>query len=158
MKSPNFNSTIAENRKASFDYFLSDFLEVGIVLKGTEIKAIRKHNLSLRDTYVEFKDGEAHIINLHIPQYEKGNIFNHEPKRDRKLLMHKREILKMYQKVQADSYTCVPTKVYFKNGRVKLTIALGKGKKNYDKRDAIKERDDERSMARATKQGRSDDE
>ncbi len=157
MKSASFNSVIAENRKASFDYFLSDFLEVGIVLKGTEIKAIRKHNLSLRDTYIEFRNGEAYVVNLHIPQYEKGNIFNHEPKRDRKILMHKKEILKMSQKVQADSYTCVPTKVYFKNGRVKLAIALGKGKKHYDKREAIKERDDQRQINKATKQGRSDD-
>ena len=157
MKAPNFNSIVSENKKASFDYFLSEFLEVGIVLKGTEIKAIRKHKLSLKDTYIDFKDGEAYIINLHIPQYEKGNIFNHEPTRTRKLLMHRREILRYSQRVQADSYTCVPTKVYYKNGRIKLTIALGKGKKNYDKRDAIKERDDERSMQRAAKQGREDD-
>lgn len=157
MKAPNFNSIVSENKKASFDYFLSDFLEVGIVLKGTEIKAIRKHKLSLKDTYIDFKDGEAYIINLHIPQYEKGNIFNHEPTRTRKLLMHRREILRYSQRVQADSFTCVPTKVYYKNGRIKLTIALGKGKKNYDKRDAIKERDDERSMQRAAKQGREDD-
>ena len=157
MKAPNFNSIVSENKKASVDYFLSDFLEVGIVLKGTEIKAIRKHKLSLKDTYIDFKDGEAYIINLHIPQYEKGNIFNHEPTRTRKLLMHRREILRYSQRVQADSFTCVPTKVYYKNGRIKLTIALGKGKKNYDKRDAIKERDDERSMQRAAKQGREDD-
>jgi SsrA-binding protein len=157
MKAPNFNSIVSENKKASFDYFLSEFLEVGIVLKGTEIKAIRKHKLSLKDTYIDFKDGEAYIINLHIPQYEKGNIFNHEPTRTRKLLMHRREILRYSQRVQADSFTCVPTKVYYKNGRIKLTIALGKGKKNYDKRDAIKERDDERSMQRAAKQGREDD-
>ena len=157
MKAPNSNSIVSENKKASFDYFLSDFLEVGIVLKGTEIKAIRKHKLSLKDTYIDFKDGEAYIINLHIPQYEKGNIFNHEPTRTRKLLMHRREILRYSQRVQADSFTCVPTKVYYKNGRIKLTIALGKGKKNYDKRDAIKERDDERSMQRAAKQGREDD-
>lgn len=157
MKAPNFNSIVSENKKASFDYFLSEFLEVGIVLKGTEIKAIRKHKLSLKDTYIDFRDGEAYIINLHIPQYEKGNIFNHEPTRTRKLLMHRREILRYSQRVQADSFTCVPTKVYYKNGRIKLTIALGKGKKNYDKRDAIKERDDERSMQRAAKQGREDD-
>ena len=157
MKAPNFNSIVSENKKASFDYFFSEFLEVGIVLKGTEIKAIRKHKLSLKDTYIDFKDGEAYIINLHIPQYEKGNIFNHEPTRTRKLLMHRREILRYSQRVQADSFTCVPTKVYYKNGRIKLTIALGKGKKNYDKRDAIKERDDERSMQRAAKQGREDD-
>ncbi|HKL84090.1 MAG TPA: SsrA-binding protein SmpB [Bacilli bacterium] len=157
MKSPSFNAVVSENRKAAFDYFLSDFLEVGIVLKGTEIKAIRKHKVSLRDTYIDFKDGEAFIINLHIPQYEKGNIFNHEPNRTRKILMHKREILRYSQRIQAESYTCVPTKVYFKNGRIKLSIALGKGKKHYDKREAIKERDDERDMQKATKLGRDYD-
>lgn len=157
MKSPSFNAVVSENRKAAFEYFLSDFLEVGIVLKGTEIKAIRKHKLSLKDTYIDFSNGEAHIINLHIPQYEKGNIFNHEPLRTRKILMHKKEILKYSQRVQADSYTCVPTKVYYKNGRVKLTIALGKGKKNYDKRESIKERDDERNIQKAAKHGREDD-
>ncbi|HKM02769.1 MAG TPA: SsrA-binding protein SmpB [Bacilli bacterium] len=157
MKSPTFNAVISENRKAAFDYFLSDFLEVGIVLAGTEIKAIRKHKLSLRDTYVDFRNGEAYIINLHIPQYEKGNIFNHEPMRTRKLLMHKKEILKYSQRIQADSYTCVPTKVYFKNGRVKIAIALGKGKKNYDKREVIKGRDDERQIQKAVKHGNSED-
>lgn len=150
------SNIITENRKARYDYFLSDFLEVGIVLTGTEIKAIRRHGVSLRDAYVMFKNGEAHIENMHIPQYEFGNIFNHEPKRVRKLLMHKREIRRYAFKVQAASFTCVPTQMYFVNGRVKLTIALGKGKKHHDKRETIKRREDERSM-RDSKKGQKND-
>lgn len=145
------NNVITENRKARYDYFLSDFLEVGIVLKGTEIKAIRRHGVSLREAFVNFVDGQAFIENMHIPQYEFGNIFNHEPKRVRKLLMHKREIRRYALKVQAASYTCVPTQMYFVNGRVKLTIALGKGKKHHDKRETIKKRQDERTIRETNK-------
>lgn len=144
---------ISENRRASFDYFLSDFLEVGIVLKGTEIKSIRQNRVSLTDTYVSFSNNEAFLINLQIPHYDKGNIFNHDPRRTRKLLMHKREIRKYAAQVQVDDYTCVPFKIYFKDGRVKLSIALGKGKKNFDKRESIKKRDDQRSIAKAIRQG-----
>lgn len=153
MKSKNSDNLISDNRRAGFEYFLSDFIEVGIVLKGTEIKSIRKHNVSLVDTYISFSNNEAFIINLHIPPYEKGNIFNHEPRRTRKLLMHKREIIKYASKADVDGFSVVPTKIYFKNGRVKLAIALGKGKKNYDKRETIKRRDDERAMAKAIRQG-----
>lgn len=157
-KNSRTSDLISENRRASFDYFLSDFIEVGIVLKGTEIKAIRKHNVALKDTYVYFKNGEAFIENMHIPQYEHGNIFNHEPLRTRKLLMHRKEINKYAAAVQVDSYTCIPTKIYYKRGRVKLLLALGKGKKNYDKRDAIKKRESDLNIRKAIKQGARHDE
>lgn len=147
------DSQISVNRRASYEYFLSDFLEVGIVLTGTEIKSIRKNNLALNDTFILFRNGEAFIENLYIAPYEFGNIFNHEPRARRKLLMHKREIKKFATLVEQDSYTCIPVKSYYVRGRVKIQIALGKGKKNYDKRETIKARDDERSMREATKKG-----
>lgn len=142
---------IVTNKKASFNYFLSDFLEAGLVLTGTEIKSIKDHKVSISDSYVVFKNGEAFIINMNISEYEKGNIFNHDPLRTRKLLLNKREILKYEQKTIKDGYTVVPTKLYSTKGKAKLEIALGKGKKNYDKREAIKERDDKRDMAKALK-------
>ena len=142
---------IVTNKKASFNYFLSDFLEAGLVLTGTEIKSIKDHKVSISDSYVVFKNGEAFIINMNISEYEKGNIFNHDPLRTRKLLLNKREILKYEQKTIKDGYTVVPTKLYLTKGKAKLEIALGKGKKNYDKREAVKERDDKRDMAKALK-------
>lgn len=143
--------SICLNKKAHFNYFLSDYLEAGLELKGTEIKSIRAHNVSLNDSYVVFKNHEAFILNMNISEYEKGNIFNHDPLRNRKLLMNKREILKYEQKVIKEGYTVVSTKLYLKNGKAKLEIALGKGKKNFDKRETIKERDDKRNMAKALK-------
>lgn len=142
---------IVTNKKASFNYFLSDFLEAGLVLKGTEIKSIKENKVSISDAYVVFKNGEAYILNMNISEYEKGNIFNHDPLRTRKLLLNKHEILKYEQKVIKDGYTIVPTKLYLKKGKAKLEIALGKGKKNFDKRETIKERDDKRDMAKALK-------
>lgn len=142
---------VVSNKKASFNYFLSDFLEAGLSLTGTEIKSIKTHKVSLNDSYITFKNGEAFIINMNISEYENGNIFNHDPLRTRKLLLHKSEILKFEQKTIKDGYTVVPTKLYLKKGRAKLEIALGKGKKLYDKRESIKERDDKRDMARAMK-------
>lgn len=142
---------VVTNKKASFNYFLSDFLEAGLVLKGTEIKSIKENKVSIRDAYVVFKNGEAFILNMNISEYDKGNIFNHDPLRTRKLLLNKHEILKYEQKVIKDGYTIVPTKLYLKKGKAKLEIALGKGKKNFDKREAIKERDDKRDMAKALK-------
>lgn len=142
---------ITTNKKASFNYFLSDFIEAGIVLQGTEIKSLRAHNVSLNDSYVVFKNHEAFILNMNISEYEKGNIFNHDPLRTRKLLLNKREILKYEQKVIKEGYTIVPTKIYLKKGKVKVEIALGKGKKLFDKRETIKERDDKRNMERAIK-------
>lgn len=142
---------ILVNKKASFNYFLSDFLEAGLVLFGTEIKSIKAHNASLNDSYIIFKNHEAYLLNMNIKEYEKGTIFNHDPLRTRKLLLNKREILKYEQKCIKEGYTVVPTKLYLKNGIAKLEIALAKGKKLFDKREAIKERDDKRNIEKAIK-------
>lgn len=142
---------VTTNKKASFNFFLSNFLEVGIELTGTEIKSIKLHNVSLSDSYIVFKNGEAFILNMNISVYEKGTIYNHDPLRTRRLLMHKNEILKFEQKTIKEGYTVVPTKLYIKKGLAKLEIALAKGKKLYDKRETIKERDDARNMAKALK-------
>ena len=142
---------VVNNKKASFNYFLSDFLEAGLVLKGTEIKSIKEGKVSISDAYIVFRNGEAFILNMNISEYDKGNIFNHDPLRTRKLLLNKHEILKYEQKTIKDGYTVVPTRLYLKKGRAKLEIALAKGKKNFDKREAIKERDDKRDMAKALK-------
>jgi len=144
---------VAQNKKASFNYFLSDFLEAGLVLTGTEIKSIRNHNVSLSDSYVMIKNGEAYLFNANIAEYANGNIFNHDPLRTRKLLLNKREIRKFEQRTIKDGFTIVPTKLYLKNGKAKIEIALAKGKKLYDKREAIKERDDKRFMDKAMKRG-----
>lgn len=145
------NVLICQNKKASFNYFLSDFLEAGLVLKGTEIKSIRERKVSINDSYITFKNHEAFILNMNISIYDKGTVFNHDPLRTRKLLLNKREILKYEQRVIKEGYTIVPTKVYLKNGRAKVEIALAKGKKVYDKRDTIKKRDDQRYMDKALK-------
>ena len=143
---------ITNNRKASFNYFLSDFIEAGIELTGTEIKSIRNNGVSLNDSYIVIRNHEAFILNMHIAPYKQGNIFNHEPLRTRKLLLHKKEILKLEAKVKEKTFTLVPVKVYFNRGRVKVEVALGKGKKDYDKRDSIKEREDKRAIEKALKQ------
>lgn len=142
---------LVSNNKAKFLYFLEDFVECGIELKGSEIKSIRHNGAGLRDSYVIFKNGEAFLLNMHIAPYENGNNFNHDPHRTRKLLLHKKEILKMEQKAKEKVMTVVPTKVYLKKGRVKIEIALAKGKKLFDKRETIKRRDDERMMAKMKK-------
>lgn len=137
---------IAQNKKAHFNYFLSDFLECGLVLKGTEIKAIRTKGCSIVDSYVVFRNNEVDLINMHITTYEQGNIFNHEPRRTRRLLLNKKEIRYFMERTRSGGYTVVPTKVYFKRGKVKVEIALAKGKKIYDKRETIKARDLSREM------------
>ena len=142
---------LVNNNKAKFLYFLENFTECGIELKGSEIKSVRHNGASIRYSYVIFKDGEAFLLNMHIAPYDHGNNFNHEPNRTRKLLLHKREINKMAQKVKEQSMTVVPTKVYLKKGKLKVEIALAKGKKIYDKRETIKRRDDERMMAKLKK-------
>ena len=114
--------------------------ECGIELKGTEIKSLRQNKVSIDDAYIVIKNGQAFIINMNISLYDKGNIFNHDPLRDRKLLMHKKEILKYEQKTIKQGYTIIPTKLYFKGGKAKLEIALGKGKKLYDKREDLKQK------------------
>ena len=142
---------LVNNSKAKYLYFLEDFLECGIELKGSEIKSIRKDGASLHDSYIVFKNEEAFILNMHIAPYENGNMFNHDPNRTRKLLLHKSEIIKLSKKAQEKVMTVVPTKVYLKKGKVKIEIALAKGKKLYDKRETIKKRDDERMMAKMKK-------
>ena len=142
---------LVNNSKARYLYFLEDFIEAGIELKGSEIKSLRQNGASLRDSYVIIKNGEAFILNMHIAPYENGNNFNHEPNRTRKLLLHKKEIIKMEKKAKEKVLTIVPTKIYIKKGKVKVEIALAKGKKLYDKRETIKKRDTERMMAKAKK-------
>lgn len=142
---------LVSNSKARYLYFLEDFLECGIELKGSEIKSIRKNGASLHDSYVVIKNSEAFILNMTIAPYENGNMFNHEPNRTRKLLLHKTEIIKFEKKAKEKVMTIVPTKVYLKKGKVKVEIALAKGKKLYDKRETIKKRDDERMMAKMKK-------
>lgn len=142
---------VSENRQARHEYFLEDFFECGIVLKGTEIKSIREHKVNLRDSYVLIKNDEAFLFNAHISIYKEGNIFNHDETRTRKLLLHKREIYKLADKVEKKGYTLVPTKMYLLNGKAKLEIALAKGKHTYDKRQSEKERDLQREIAKSMK-------
>ncbi|MCQ2792007.1 MAG: SsrA-binding protein SmpB [Bacilli bacterium] len=151
MKANSSAHIIASNRKAHFNYLLSDFLECGIELKGTEIKSLRLHGVTLQDAYVVFKKDEAFIINMHIAPYEKGNIFNHDPLRTRKLLMHKKEIIRYQIAVNTKGQVLIPTKAYFKKGRVKLEVALGKPKKLFDKRESIKKKDQQREIRKVIK-------
>lgn len=134
------------NKKARFNYFIESEFEAGIVLKGTEIKSIRNGKVNIVDSYVRIKNNEAYIINMFIDKYDEGNIFNHEPTRERKLLLHKNEIKKLLGMVTKDGYTLIPLKVYLKNGKAKILIGVGKGKKLYDKRETIKKRDIERDV------------
>ena len=129
-----------KNRKAYFDYFVEEELEAGIELLGTEIKSIRKGEVSLKDTYARIKNNQVYVINMFIAKYEFGS-FNHEERRERKLLLHKSEIRKLKDKVKLDGYSLIPLKVYFKGNNVKILLGLCKGKKNYDKRETIKKRD-----------------
>ena len=146
MKSESNIKLITSNKKAHFNYFLSEFTECGLVLVGTEIKSLRWHGCSLNDSYIVVRNGEMEVLNMHINPFDKGNIFNHDPLRTRKLLLHKKEILKMEQKAKEKVMTIVPTKVYLKKGKLKIEIALGKGKKLYDKRESIKQKDIKRDM------------
>ncbi len=130
-----------KNKKAYFDYYILEELEAGIVLLGTEIKAIRKGSVDLKDTFITIKQNEAYIINMYIAKYEEGNIFNHEERRTRKLLLHKKEILKLKEKIKQEGLTLIPLKLYFKKNKVKVLIGIAKGKKLFDKRASIKERD-----------------
>ncbi len=140
---------VATNRKAKHDYFLDETLEAGIVLQGSEIKSVRAGKVSLREAFVRIDDNlEAWLMNAHIAPYEQASHFNHDPKRPRKLLLHKREILRLWNKVREKGVTIVPTKMYLKNGRAKVEIAVARGKKKYDKRAEIARRDLEREIAR----------
>ena len=139
---------ICLNRKASFNYFFEDLLEAGIVLKGSEIKSIREGKVNIADSYAVEKDGELILINSHIASYKQASYSNHNPTDERKLLLNKREINKLIGKIQRDGLTIVPTKMYFKKGKAKIEIAVAKGKKQYDKRQAIKRKDWNRDKAR----------
>ena len=136
------------NRRARYDYIIEEEYEAGIVLTGTEIKSIRLGKVNLKDSYVIIRNEELYLLNTHISSYEKGNIFNHEEDRTRKLLMHKNQIKKLNNKLVLEGYTLIPLKIYFVKGRAKVLIGLCKSKKNYDKRETIKERDVEREMRR----------
>ena len=142
----------AQNRKAFHEYFVEERFEAGIELAGTEVKSIRTGALNLKDAFCIAKDGEIYVYGMHISPYEKGNIFNKDPVRPRRLLMHKREIRKLQTVVTQDGLALIPLSVYFKNARVKLEIGLCKGKKNYDKRDAAAQRDAKREIERTMKE------
>ena len=145
---------IAENRKARHDYHLSDFVEAGLVLTGTEGKSCRDGRANLRQSYAEIRDGEAWLIGAHISVYDQGNLNNHEPERPRKLLLHRRQVDDLWESVREKGMTLVPTRMYFKDGRAKVEIALAKGKDLHDKRAAVVKRDADREMQRALKDAR----
>ncbi len=146
---------IAKNRKAYHDYFILETFEAGIELAGTEVKSIRMGNLNLKDSFCSIKNGEIFVYGVHISPYEKGNIFNRDPDRPRRLLMHKREINRLYGKIKQDGLTVIPLSVYLKNSLVKFEVGLARGKKLYDKRDAAAARDANREMDRVIKERNS---
>lgn len=150
VKGMNLNMEIV-NRRAHYDYFIEEELEAGIVLTGTEIKSIRMGKVNLKDSYAIIRNGEIFLLNTHISSYEKGNIFNHEEDRTRKLLLHRLQIKKLQNKITLEGYTLIPLKIYFVKGKAKVLIGLCKGKKNYDKRQTIKDRDIEREIAKGYK-------
>ena len=130
-----------KNKKANFDYFIEETYEAGIVLTGTEIKSIRKGSANLKDSYARVKNGEVFLTNMFISIYEEGNRFNHDERRERKLLLNKKEIYKLRDKTDKEGYSLVPVKLYLKNGKAKILLGVARGKKNYDKRQSIKEKD-----------------
>jgi len=140
---------VAQNKKARHDYFIEDTFEAGIVLTGTEVKSIRQGKVNLKDSFAKVKDGEVLLINMHISPYEQGNRYNQDPLRTRKLLLHKREINRLVGQTKEQGYSLIPLQIYFKNGFAKVELALAKGKKLYDKRDALKEREAKRDVERA---------
>lgn len=142
---------LAQNRKARHDYEIIDTYEAGLVLKGTEIKSVRKGKMNLQDGYISIHQGEAWLKNAHISPYDHGNIFNHDPLRDRKLLLHRVEINKLAQEVKVSGMTIVPLKVYLVRGRAKILLGLARGKNKYDKRHALKEQQAKRDIDRAMK-------
>lgn len=139
------------NRKARYDYEIEETYEAGIVLTGTEIKSIRDGKAQLKDSYAVVRQNEVYLLNMHISHYEQGNIFNHEETRTRKLLLHKKEILKIKNKIETQGLTLVPIKLYFKKNKVKLLLGIAKGKKTYDKRETIKQRDIDRDIKKQMK-------
>ena len=151
VRKKNVNS-LAENRKARHDYFVEEAMEAGLVLVGTEVKSIRRGRVNLKDCYADIYNGEVIIKNMHISPYEQGNIFNVDPLRERKLLLHKEEIRRLDGLVSRDGYTLIPLSLYLKDGKVKVALGVCKGKKNYDKRDAMIEKAQKRDIARAMKE------
>lgn len=143
--------TICQNRKARHNYHILETYEAGMVLKGTEVKSLRAGRANLKDSYARVQDGELWLENMHISPYEQGNRFNHDPTRARKLLMHKGEIMRLWGKTREKGLALVPLRVYFKNGRAKVELALAKGKKLHDKREEIAKRDAEREIARVAR-------
>ncbi|MCM8711804.1 SsrA-binding protein SmpB [Clostridium sp. SYSU_GA19001] len=146
------NKTLAENRKARHDYFIEEVYEAGIELVGTEVKSIRGGKANLKDSYAEVKNGEVIVRNMHVSPYEKGNIFNKDPLRDRRLLLHKGEIMKLAGYIAQKGYTLIPLSLYLKNGRVKVALGVAKGKHNYDKREDMLERAAKRDIDRQMKE------
>jgi SsrA-binding protein len=139
------------NKKATYDYFIEDTYETGIVLKGTEIKSIRNGSANFQDSYAIIKNGEIFLLNMYIAHYVEGNQFNHDERRTRKLLLHKKEILKITNKINIEGYTLVPLKLYLKKNKVKILLGVAKGKKTFDKRETIKQRDIEREARKEAK-------
>ncbi len=144
--------TISENRQARHEYFIIESLEAGIELVGTEVKSIRAGGVNLKDSWISIENGEAYVKQMHISPYEKGNIFNKDPLRERRLLLHKKEIIRLFSRVKQDGLTLIPISMYFKGSRVKLQVGLCKGKKLHDKRDSMAERDAKRTIDRAMKE------
>lgn len=144
---------VSQNKKAYHDYFIEDTYEAGIELKGTEIKSIRKGSANLKDSYIRIKNGEAFLEGMHVAPYEQGNIFNHDPLRTRKLLLHKKQITKLYKEVKESGMTLVPTKLYFgdHSSKIKVEVAVARGKKLYDKRQDMKAKDAKRDIEKALK-------
>ncbi|WP_058306782.1 SsrA-binding protein SmpB [Gracilibacillus massiliensis] len=147
----NQSRVIAQNKKANHDYFIEETYEAGLVLQGTEIKSIRAGRVNLKDSFATIKQGEAYINNMHISTYEQGNRYNHEPTRARKLLLHRKQIDKLIGESKQAGYSIIPLKVYIKNGFAKVLIGLGKGKKKFDKREDLKQKQAKRDMDRAIK-------
>ena len=143
---------VAENRRARRDYFIVDQYEAGMVLRGTEVKSLRQGRANLKDSYAQIKDGEVFVYQLHIAPYPFAYYDNHDPLRPRKLLLHQHEIKRLYGKINEKGHTLIPIRIYFKNGKVKILLALAKGKRKYDKREAIKRRDEQRELERERKQ------
>jgi SsrA-binding protein len=149
MGKPTEGKILSQNRKAFHDYFIEETYEAGLVLTGTEIKSIRKGSVNLRDAYARVENGEVMLHNMHVSPYEQGNRFNHDPMRSRKCLLHKAEVRKLIGAIREQGYTLVPTKVYIKNGFAKVEIGLAKGKKQHDKREALKKREASREIEKA---------
>ena len=144
---------VTQNKKAFYDYFIEETFEAGIMLTGTEVKSLRAGKANLKDSYARIKDGEIFLLNTHISPYNQADGFRqHEPERTRKLLLHKKEIMKLLGKTREKGYTLVPTKIYFKDGKAKVEIGLARGKTSYDKRDSIKARDVKREIAKTIRQ------